>query len=161
MNLEQWAIEWGVSPAAIHDLRMRMGCVPMPTVVPIGAYGSEVRQQSLVRIDAAQSGVWLTRNNVGALLDARDVPVRYGLANESQEQNKKVKSADLIGIKPVLIGPHHIGQTIGQFVSREVKHEGWKWKGDAHETAQMNWCNFVLSKGGDASFCTGPGSFKQ
>jgi hypothetical protein len=138
-----------------------MGEGVSPPVVVDGKPGSESRQQSLVRIDAAESGVWLTRNNVGALLDARGIPVRYGLANESKAQNESVKSADLIGIRSVLIGPQHVGTVIGQFVSRECKHEGWTYKGDKHEVAQLNWCNFVLSKGGDAAFCTGPGSFNS
>jgi hypothetical protein len=159
MILDDWAALWGVSRAALFDLRMRLGVESLPALDVKGGDGSETRQQSLVRIDAATNGVWLTRNNVGALLDARGVPVRYGLANESAAQNKVVKSADLIGIRSVLVGPQHVGQTLGVFVSREVKHEGWTWKGDEHEVAQLNWCNFVLSKGGDAAFCSGPGSF--
>lgn len=161
MHLDAWAAQWGVSAAALADLRAQMGQVDAvsPPVTIDGKPGSEVRQQGLVRIEAANSGVWLTRNNVGALLDARGVPVRYGLANESKAQNESVKSADLIGIRPVLIGPQHVGMVIGQFVSRECKHEGWTYKGNKHEVAQLAWCNFVLSKGGDAAFCTGPGSF--
>lgn len=160
MNLDAWAAAWGIPSAAIADLRVRMHVAAAdPAVAVTGAPGSEVRQQSLVRLDAAKCGVWLTRNNVGALLDERGVPVRYGLANESKEQNKAVKSADLIGIRPVLIGPQHMGTVIGQFISREVKHEGWRYKGDKHEVAQLAWVNFVLSKGGDAAFVTGPGSF--
>jgi hypothetical protein len=158
--LDEWAVRWGIPPAAMLDLRQRMGTLPHnePIVVE-GKPGSEVRQQSLIRLDAAQHGVWLTRNNVGALQDERGVPVRYGLANESKEQNKHVKSADLIGIRPMLIGPHHVGQVIGQFVSIECKHEGWTYRGDAHEKAQRAWCEFVASKGGFACFATGPGAF--
>ena len=160
MHLDEWAQAWGVSAAALLDLRTRMG-IAEARIEATGAAGSESRQQSLIRIDAADSGVWLTRNNVGALLDERGIPVRYGLANESKEQNKAVKSADLIGIKPILIGPQHLNMVIGQFVSREAKHETWTYKGDKHEVAQLAWCNFVLSKGGDAAFCTGPGSFNN
>ena len=160
MTLDAWAAAWGIPPAAVADLRARMHVAAAdPAVAVTGTPGSEARQQSLVRLDAAKCGVWLTRNNVGALLDERGVPVRYGLANESKEQNKAVKSADLIGIRPMLIGPQHMGTVIGQFVSREVKHEGWRYKGDKHEIAQLAWANFVLSKGGDAAFVTGPGSF--
>lgn len=162
--LDEWAITWGVSPAAMLDLRQRMGIVStsvMPEVSVDGKPGSEIRQQALIRLDSAQAGVWLTRNNVGALIDDRGVPVRYGLANESKEQNRQVKSADLIGIRPILIGPQHVGQVIGQFVSVECKHATWTYKGDAHETAQLAWCNFVLSKGGFACFATGPGIFNQ
>lgn len=155
-TLDEWAVWWGIDPAALLDLRLRMGVVFEARVS--GAEGSESRQQALVRLDAAQNGVTLFRNNVGALLDERGVPVRYGLANESKEQNKQVKSADLIGIKPVLVGPQHVGQVIGQFVSREVKHASWKWSGDKHELAQLRWAEFVIAKGGDAAFCTGPGS---
>lgn len=159
MNLDEWARKWGVPAAALFDLRQQMGTAPMPDTSAAGAQGSEVRQQSLIRLDAAQRGVWLTRNNVGALLDERGVPVRYGLANESKAQNQAVKSADLIGIRPILIGPQHMGMVIGQFVSREAKHAAWKYTGDKHEIAQLTWLNFVLSKGGDAAFATGPGSF--
>lgn len=159
--LEQWAARWGIAPAAILELRTQLGIAGLPQLQISGNMGSEVRQQSLVRIDAAEKGITLFRNNVGALLDERGVPVRYGLANESKAQNQLVKSADLIGLRPVLIGPHHVGQLIGQFVSREVKHQGWQYSGDKHEVAQLNWCNFVLSKGGDAAFCSGPGSFNR
>lgn len=92
-------------------------------------------------------------------MDERGVPVRYGLANESKSQNQEIKSADLIGIKPTLIGPHHVGQVIGQFVSIECKHQTWQYKGDKHEVAQLNWANFVNSKGGFACFATGPEVF--
>ena len=163
MWFDEWAHQWGIPLAALLDLRQRMGIAAdmMPLAQVVGDGGSESRQQSLVRIDAAANGVWLTRNNVGALLDERGVPVRYGLANESKAQNQAVKSADLIGVKPVLIGQHHVGKIIGQFVSRECKHETWRYKGDKHEVAQLAWCNFILSKGGDAAFCTGPGSFNK
>lgn len=160
MLLDEWAARWGVPREAVMDLRARLGVDPFaPTSV--SGDGSESRQQSLVRLEAASIGIWLTRNNVGALIDERGVPVRYGLANETKAQNQQVKSADLIGIRPILIGPHHVGRTIGQFVSREVKHATWTWKGDKHEQAQLNWCNFVIAKGGDAAFCNGPGSFNR
>lgn len=158
LTLDQWALAWGIRPEAIADLRRMMGAADGAPPVTAGE-GSESRQQSLVRLDAAQHGVWLTRNNVGALLDERGVPVRYGLANESKEQNRQVKSADLIGIRPVLIGQQHFGQVIGQFVSIECKHEGWHYRGDKHETAQLAWADFVTAKGGFARFATGPGSF--
>jgi hypothetical protein len=160
--LDEWAAAWGIPPAALLDLRQRMGADGAPAVVATdGAPGSEVRQQALIRLDAAQAGVWLTRNNVGALIDERGVPVRYGLANESKEQNKQVKSADLIGIRSILVGPQHIGTVIGQFVSVECKRSGWRYKGDAHETAQANWAEFVISKGGFACFASEPGIFNQ
>jgi len=161
--LDEWARTWRVPPEALQDLRQRMGVASRsvePAVEPEGKPGSEVRQQSLIRLDANTYNVWLTRNNVGALMDERGVPVRYGLANESKEQNKVVKSADLIGMWPILIGPQHMGKVLGQFVSIECKHEGWTFNPkDKHEVAQLNWCEFVLSKGGFAAFATGPGIF--
>lgn len=157
MILDEWAAKWGVTYDALVDLRARMG-IDSATVVTTGKAG-ESRQQSIVRVEAAQKGIWLTRNNCGSLLDSRGVPVRFGLANESKAQNEAVKSGDLIGIRPVLIGPQHMGRTIGQFVSREMKHEAWTYRGDRHERAQLAWINFVISKGGDAAFATGPGSF--
>lgn len=160
--IDQWAAHWGVSPAAVADLRRRMGVSDhAPPIAVEGQPRSEAYQQSLVRLEAASLGINLFRNNVGALLDQRGVPVRYGLANESKEQNENVKSADLIGIAPILIGPQHVGRTIGQFVSIEMKAEDWKYKGDKHEAAQLAWANFIASKGGYAAFCTGPGQFNN
>lgn len=160
--IDQWAAQWGVPAAAVADLRRRMGASDAaPPIAIEGKPGSEAYQQSLVRLEAHRHGLSLFRNNVGALLDTRGVPVRYGLANESKEQNEAVKSADLIGILPVVIGPQHVGRTIGQFISIEMKHEGWTYKGDAHEVAQLAWANFILSKGGYAAFCTGPGQFNN
>jgi len=161
--LREWAARWGVPFAAIAELEaqlMASGAAAVVTPDPSSTKpGSEARQASLMRLDAAKHGVFLTRNNVGALRDERGVPVRYGLCNESKQQNKQVKSADYIGIKPKLITPSHVGLIIGQFTSREVKHEGWVYSGDEHEQAQLAWINFVISRGGDAAFCTGPGSF--
>lgn len=158
MILDLWAERWGIAPAAIKELREQCG-IDYSTVHVGGKDGSESRQQALVRIEAANLGVWLTRNNVGVLIDKEGRPVRYGLANESKKQNEKVKSADLIGIRPILIGPQHVGKIIGQFVSREVKEEGWRFTGHGRETAQLAWLNFVNTKGGDAAFCSGQGSF--
>jgi hypothetical protein len=78
--------------------------------------------------------------------------LRYGLANESSAVNKQVKSADLIGIRPVKITPSMIGMTIGQFMSREVKAGNWKWSGSEREMAQLRWAELILSLGGDACF---------
>lgn len=150
-TLHQWAARHGISPAALADLAALLA--PATALVP-GAT-CEAGVQRAVRLEAASRGVLLFRNNVGALLDARGVPVRYGLANESKAQNRLIKSGDLIGIRPVLIGPQHIGQTIGQFVSREVKAPGWVYRGDQHEAAQQAWAALIASKGGDACFAAG------
>ena len=159
---DQWLMKWrGAIPhEAIVDLYTMLGTHDHAPVVTPGT-GSESRQQSLVRMDAAEHRVWLTRNNVGVLMDANDRPVRYGLANESKEQNKVFKSSDLIGIRSVVITQQHVGQVIGQFVARECKKEGWKFSGDKHEAAQLAFINFVNARGGDARFASGPGSFEE
>jgi len=142
----------------VHALGTCRDCAP--TIADTGKPGSEARQQSLVRLEAARRGILMFRNNVGALMDDRGVPVRYGLANESKQQNEVLKSADLIGITPRLIVAADVGKVIGQFTAREMKEEGWTFNPkDKHEVAQLAFIELVISKGGDASFATGPGSF--
>lgn len=152
--LHQWAIDWQVPMTAVHDLQRRFGMEtdPKPTNHPPH---SETRVQQDVRLAASRAGWRLWRNNVGALQDATGRWVRYGLANESLQLNKAVKSGDLIGIKPVVITPEMVGSTIGQFASREVKKEGWVYTGDPHEYAQLVWINLINSLGGDAAFTMG------
>lgn len=162
MMLDLWAQHWGIRPAALVHLKHLMGIDgdAAPPLAEGATAGSESRQQSLVRLAAAKADVWLTRNNVGVLLDVNGRPVRFGLANESPAQNKVIKSGDLIGIDSVLIQPQHVGTVIGQFVSIEMKYEGWKFNPkDAHEVAQLGWANFITSKGGRALFATGPEIF--
>ena len=154
--IEAWAQRWGVPPAAIEDLYRRLRSASPPPVPMRGT--SEAAMQVEVRLEAAQKGVDLYRNNVGALLDQRGVPVRYGLANETKAENQAVKSADLIGWRRVVITPEMVGRPIAQFVSREVKHHGWRWSGDAHELAQARWLLLVAIAGGDAAFASGRGT---
>lgn len=151
--LNQWAARWGIPAAALDELFLACNLFPADT----GTGKSEAAVQVRVRLEASKNGAILWRNNVGVLRDERGVPVRYGLANDSPAMNKRIKSADLIGIRPILIGPEHIGHTIGQFVSREVKAEGWKFKGTEREEAQMRWAMLVQQYGGDARFTTGEG----
>jgi hypothetical protein len=74
------------------------------------------------------------------------------LCNDSAQINAVVKSADLIGIRPRVIQPGDIGYTVGQFVSLECKHSGWKWAGNERELAQQRWALLVSSLGGEARF---------
>lgn len=112
-----------------------------------------------VRLEASRLGIRLWRNNVGAGQLTNGNFIRWGLANDSATVNKFIKSADLVGIRPVLITQEHVGKTFGQFISREIKHTGWRWRGDERETAQKRWADLVASLGGDACFATGEGSF--
>lgn len=151
-GLAQWAERHQISQQAITELLAIFGCIPV--VVP-QATGSEAAVQAQVRLEAARKGVKLWRNNVGVLPDARGVPVRYGLANDSKRLNEACKSGDLIGWRPVNITQGMVGTTIAQFVSRECKRPGWKFKGDAHELAQLKWAQAVTADGGDAKFTSG------
>jgi len=110
---------------------------------------------NIIRLQATRAGWRLWRNNSGAGKLENGSFVRWGLANDSAAVNCKIKSGDLIGIKPVLITPEMVGTVIGQFVSREVKCPGWKWHGTPHEVAQLQWQNIINSMGGDATFTTG------
>ena len=162
MILRTWAARHGVPFGAILELEQMLGLAGAQVVAPSApvtgaAPGSESRQQSLIRLEAAQRGYHLFRNNVGALQDRTGALVRYGLANESKKQNQRIKSADLIGWRPVLIEPAHVGCKVAQFVSIEVKEEGHTFDPlDEHQAAQKVWLDLVLSSGGYAKFATGP-----
>jgi hypothetical protein len=143
---------------AILELETLMGVTHAPPVEVDGPLGSEGRQQSLIRLEAANKDIHLFRNNVGALADKGGRMVRYGLANESKKQNELIKSADLIGWEKVKIEPWMNGYFIARFLSVEVKEEGWMFTGDDHELAQQAWADLVIAGGGRALFATGPGS---
>lgn len=152
MNLINWAMKWGVSPAAVRDLSTQMGVAAMPRPVAPVEGASESAVSVRARLAASQRGEILLRNNVGVLKDLNGRPVRFGLANDSKAMNQSMKSGDLIGITPVHITAEHVGHTIGQFTSVECKHAGWVFSGTERETAQKRWAEFVISMGGSASF---------
>ena len=158
-NLHEWARRWNVPLEMFRDLQMTLGTytVPLPADAP-EAGKSEAWAQSAVRLEASEKGVKLFRNNVGVLEDKTGRPVRYGLGNDSPKMNEVIKSADLIGVRPVVILPHHVGHTFGQFVSREIKAPNWQYTGGGREPAQLAWANLINANGGDAAFATGPGS---
>lgn len=142
-----------------RDLQTTLGTYtpPLPAEAP-GAGKSEAWAQSVVRLEASEKGLKLFRNNSGALKDKGGRLVRFGLGNDSAEINDVIKSGDLIGIRPLLIQPHHVGHTFGQFVSREIKPPGWQYTGQGREAAQLAWANLINSCGGDAAFATGAGT---
>lgn len=109
-----------------------------------------------VRLAASAAGWRLWRNNRGAGKLENGNFVRWGLCNDSAAVGTHVRSADLIGIRPVLITQAMVGTTLGQFVSIEVKRPGWKpAAGDEHEQGQRRWADLVNSMGGYAIFSTG------
>lgn len=158
INLQYWAAKHNISHAALADLAELFGIHNHHELPPEVKGASESAVQSAVRLEASKKGVKLWRNNVGVMFDSRNVPVRYGLANDSKQLNEALKSADLIGWRPLLIRPHMIGWTVAQFVSRECKAKGWTWRGDDHERAQLAWARLVVASGGDAAFAAGTGT---
>ena len=73
---------------------------------------SEQETQQQIRLQLGRGPVRLWRNNCGALLDQRGQMVTYGLCKGS---------SDLIGLRQVVIGPEHLGQTLAVFSAIEVK----------------------------------------
>lgn len=155
MIMDEWAKRWNIPQAALDDLRAMLGLIHNgQTVSGI----SEAAVQSIVRLEATRAGARLWRNNVGATHTPEGSFIRYGLANESTAVNSRIKSADLIGIRPILITRDHVGCIIGQFLSREVKAGNWRYTGNDRELAQLRWAELILSLGGDAAFTTGEGT---
>jgi len=156
MILDTWAKRWNVPDAALEELRAAMGVYD----VKQDTTGmSEAAVTSRVKLEASQKNCRLWRNNVGACMDSEGNFIRYGLANESKKLNQNFKSSDLVGIRPVLIQPHHVGNILGQFLAREIKKTGWKYRpNDKRMAAQFNFIQLIQSMGGDAAFATGEGT---
>ncbi len=157
MNLEQWALKWGVPYAALNDLRQQFGMINTNPAVPDKG-NNEAAVQAHIRLEASAVGARLWRNNVGATMDDRGNFIRYGIANDSKQMNEAIKSSDLIGIRPILIGPEHVGRTVGQFIAREVKAPTWQYSGTKRELAQLKFLELIVSLGGDACFATSRGT---
>lgn len=151
--LTAWAERHGVSPYALAELAaISFSIVQARTGRP--SPSSESGVAAGMRLDEAQAGACLFRNNVGVLRDERGRPVRFGLANETAALNKDLKSSDYIGWKSLQVTPAMVGQRIAQFRARECKRPGWTYRGDAREKAQLNFINLVNADGGDAKFVT-------
>lgn len=158
MNLYTWAKRWNIPLAALQDLKQQLGYDGTPAPPDAREMHSEQGVTKAVRLEAAGKGAVLWRNNVGVMQDEHGNVVRFGLCNESSQLNKKFKSSDLVGLRPVTITPEMVGTILGQFVAREVKAPGWKYSGTAREEAQLRFLQLVLTHGGDACFTTGEGS---
>lgn len=144
---------WGVPLEAVRDLQQRIGIYPTDPAPIVGASEAAVQAQARLRASAAGGRLW--RNNNGAYRDASGAMVRYGLANESKAMNEVLKSSDLIGIKPVLIGPEHVGHVLGQFEAIETKAAGWVYAGTPRERAQYAFGQLVIKLGGSFRFEAG------
>ena len=114
-----------------------------------------VSQQT--RLVLARIGGLPMRNNVGVAVDDTGRHIRYGLMNESAQQNKQFKSSDIVCPVPVMIQPHHVGQVMALFGVFETKRPGWHLTpGDERGQAQLRFINLVCSVGGVGGFVTDP-----
>jgi hypothetical protein len=105
---------------------------------------TEAAVQQQVRLEAPRRNWHLWRNNSGAGKLENGSFLRWGLANDSEQLNKRLKSSDLIGIDET-----------GKFLAIECKPPGWRLTpGDARGHAQLAFINLVLAKGGRAGFVT-------
>lgn len=158
--IHDWARDWGVTPLAVLDLKQRMGAgFETPSINEIKGM-SEAATSQRMRLEAAVLGFPAWRNNVGALQDKSGALVRFGLANENDQMNKRVKSSDFVMCRPKLVCQEHVGQTWGIFTAREMKEGEWVYTGQGREPAQLRFIEIVNALGGDAKFSTGEGSFK-
>ncbi len=115
---------------------------------------------SHVRLEAANRGIELWRNNSGGFYDDKGRFVRYGLGSFTPQQ--ECKSSDFIGITPVLIMPHHVGHVVGVFTAVEMKHEGWHLTpGDKRGLHQKKFIDMVLAAGGYAGFAKDIEDFRR
>jgi hypothetical protein len=158
MNLNEWAVRWQVPYEAVQDLRRRFGTISTDPSPSEASPQSEAAVQTRIRLEASRKSGRLWRNNVGAYEPPEGGFVRYGLANDTAELNKVLKSSDLVGVMPVRITPQYVGYTIGQFYAREVKPADWVYTGTPREQAQLNFLELVASLGGNAAFATGEGT---
>ena len=147
-TLHDWAMRHNLPASALQEL------VALLTRAPdLPAGKSEAAVQNEIRLAASQRGdLVLWRNNSGALTDDAGRLIRFGLGNDSAQANRRMKSADLIGI--------HRGS--GRFVSIEVKRPGWKHS-DASERdrAQAAWAATVAAMGGVALRVTSAQSIRD
>lgn len=157
MKLISWAKKWNIPEDAFKELLHLFGIDSQSSDSNCTEL-SESAVLNLIRLEATQKGCRVWRNNVGAAYMKDGSFLRYGLANESSRLNKEIKSADLIGIRPVLITQTMVGSTIGQFISREVKKGDWKYSGNEREQAQLKWAQLIIALGGDACFANREGT---
>ena len=148
--ITEWAAVWGVPPTAMQDL---MGRLTAADYLPGEAGRSEAAVQADIRLAASQRGdLVLWRNNSGALTDDTGRLIRFGLGNDSAAANKRMKSADLIGIH----------RPSGRFVSIEVKRPGWKHsEASERDRAQAAWATTVAAMGGVALRVTSAQSIRD
>jgi hypothetical protein len=158
MDFNDWAKRHPVAAAELVMMTTEMVTHDLPEKA---VNKSEAWSQQKVRFDVAKQGAFAFRNNVGATAarckkcGEKQRPVRYGLANDSTQMNKRIKSHDLILAIPRIITHEMVGTKIAQFGSVECKKPGWEYTGDEREQGQQAWAAFVEHIGGFARFSTG------
>lgn len=119
---------------------------------------SEIQQE--IRVEAPKMGVTLMRNNQGGFKDETGRMVRFGLGNESPNQN--YLSSDLIGFTEIVVTADMIGKRIAVFTAVEVKRENWKsGVKNEREQKQNNFIAWVKSRGGIALMTNSVDEFKK
>jgi hypothetical protein len=116
---------------------------------------SEKNIQSMIMLTATKNGCTCWRNNTGngvlgqvvkqdggSFLIANGRRVQFGLC---------VGSSDLIGIRPTVILPEHVGKTMGIFTALEVKTSTGKTTDE-----QKNFITVVRRLGGIAGVVRSP-----
>lgn len=127
----------------------------------------ESASASHIRLDAAQLGVDLWRNNSGAFQDDTGRWVFFGLDNTSSQKNKLIKSLDYVGITPLFIMPEHVGTVIGVYTEIETKESDWTFpqptnkKEYDHCVAQQRRIDLVLKAHGYAGFARDVPDFRR
>lgn len=118
--------------------------------------------QNLTRLEhcrATNGQLWRNNNGAGRITgeDGVERMIRWGLANESKQENERIKSSDLIGITPTLITPEMVGFYLGVFTAYEIKPTGWVQRpGDKRALAQERFHTIVKESCGFAGFVTDP-----
>ena len=167
MTLHDWIQRWWPVLPAHARIELSQIVQPHEHVRPGASDQSETSVQSNICLFASQNyraPLWRNNSGAGEFTDeyGKTRYVRFGLGNQSAPLNKKWKSADLIGMIPMVIQQRHIGHTIGRFLAVETKPEGWVLKpSDKRAQAQSNFLNSVASFGGLAGFAQSVNDFKR
>lgn len=146
MTLLEWAVKHRITPEALRELCQT--CIYTGPVLPEGQLETNVQRD--IRMEYANAGKYLFRNNRGAGRMESGTYVRWGLANDSKALGNAVKSADLVGWESFVVTPEWVGHRVARFLSVECKRESWEWAGTLEEMAQLKWAALVNSEGGRA-----------
>ena len=154
MTYDEWLYRWqGLIPTqALQELHAVLTRPENPPERNHGDPRSEAAVQAAGVLALSDLGALVYRNNVGVLKDVNGRPVRYGLANETPNMNKVLKSGDYIGAMPYVVQPYDVGRTLGVFLSVEFKPADWHYTGKGREQAQLNWQTAYNRIGGVAFF---------